>query len=165
MDLIEFLTRKKPASMIENLLVMMINMVLLCAFLVIILGAFAGISDKWQMRQVAREYMLFMETEGFLNSEDQAAMIAELEACGLYDIDVSGTTVSEVEYGDRIFLNNQAQNHCEAIGGGNGSFVKEKTWLWRYGLCGDVCNSFDYGGGQSLSCTGGKAYDPPAACG
>ena len=91
--------------MIENLLVMMINMVLLCAFLVIILGAFAGISDKWQMRQVAREYMLLMETEGFLNSEDQAAMIAELEACGLYDIDISGKTVSEVEYGDRIFLN------------------------------------------------------------
>lgn len=90
--------------MIENMLVMMINMVVMCAFLVIIFGAFSGISDKWGMRQTAREYMLIMETEGYLPTEDQTALIAELESYGLYNISLSGTTMREVNYGDRIYL-------------------------------------------------------------
>ncbi len=90
--------------MIENMLVMMINMVVMCAFLVIIFGAFSGISDKWGMRQTAREYMLIMETEGYLPAVDQTALIAELESYGLYNISLSGTTMREVNYGDRIYL-------------------------------------------------------------
>ena len=70
----------------------------------IIFGAFSGISDKWGMRQVAREYMLIMETEGYLKPADQAALKAELEGYGLYNISFSGTTTSEVNYGDRIYL-------------------------------------------------------------
>jgi hypothetical protein len=102
--LIEVLKKKKPASMIENMLVMMINMVVMCAFLVIIFGAFSGISDKWGMRQTAREYMLIMETEGYLPAADQTALIAELESYGLYNISLSGTTMREENYGDRIYL-------------------------------------------------------------
>ena len=90
--------------MIENMLVMMINMVVMCAFLVIIFGAFSGISDKWGMRQTVREYMLIMETEGYLPAADQTALIAELESYGLYNISLSGTTMREVNYGDRIYL-------------------------------------------------------------
>ena len=90
--------------MIENMLVMMIIMVVMCAFLVIIFGAFSGISDKWGMRQTAREYMLIMETEGYLPAADQTALIAELESYGLYNISLSGTTMREVNYGDRIYL-------------------------------------------------------------
>jgi len=88
----------------ENMIVMLLNMIVVCAFLVIIFGAFAGISDKWGMRQIAREYTLIMETEGYLKPEDQANLISELEIYGLYNISLSGTTTSEVEYGDRIYL-------------------------------------------------------------
>lgn len=102
--MIEVLKKKKQASMIEDMLVMMINMVVMCAFLVIIFGAFSGISDKWGMRQTAREYMLIMETEGYLPAADQTALIAELESYGLYNISLSGTTMREVNYGDRIYL-------------------------------------------------------------
>ena len=102
--MIEVLKKKKKASMIENMLVMMINMVVMCAFLVIIVGAFSSISDKWGMRQTAREYMLIMETEGYLPAADQTALIAELESYGLYNISLSGTTMREVNYGDRIYL-------------------------------------------------------------
>ena len=102
--MIEVLKKKKKASMIENMLVMMINMVVMCAFLVIIFGALSSISDKWGMRQTAREYMLIMETEGYLPAADQTALIAELESYGLYNISLSGTTMREVNYGDRIYL-------------------------------------------------------------
>lgn len=99
------LKKKKDASIMENMIVMLLNMVVVCAFLVIIFGAFAGISDKWGMRQVAREYTLIMETEGYLSATDQANLISELEGYGLYNISLSGTTIREVDYGDRIYLN------------------------------------------------------------
>lgn len=101
----KILKKKKDASVIENMLVALIGMIMLTAFLVIIFGAFSSINDKWAMRQVAREYLLIMETDGYLSSSDQATLIKELEDCGLYNISLSGTTVSEVEYGDRIYLN------------------------------------------------------------
>lgn len=96
--------KKKKASIMENMIVMLLNMVVVCAFLVIIFGAFSGISDKWGIRQVAREYALIMETEGYLKASDQASLITELESYGLYNISLSGTTMREVDYGNRIYL-------------------------------------------------------------
>ncbi len=101
----KFIKKKKQGSIVENMIVMLLEMVVVCAFLVIIFGAFSGISDKWGMRQVAREYILIMETEGYLSATDQTALRTELEACGLYHISLNGTTTSEVNYGDRIYLN------------------------------------------------------------
>ena len=100
----KFIKQKKKGSVLENMLVMMVNLIVVCAFMVIIFGAFAGISDKWGMRQAAREYMLIMETEGYLTGADQASLQAELENYGLYNISFSGTTTSEVDYGNRIYL-------------------------------------------------------------
>ena len=100
----ELIKKKRKASVLENTLVMFVNLILVCAFLVIVFGAFSGVSDKWGMRQVAREYMLIMETEGYLNDTDQAALKAELESYGLYNISFSGTTTREVDYGERIYL-------------------------------------------------------------
>lgn len=100
----KFIKKKKPAGMLENMIVMMMNIVLLCALLVIIFGAFSGISDRWGQRQAVRETLLIMETEGYLKPADKANLISELESYGLYNISLSGTTMSEVNYGDRIYL-------------------------------------------------------------
>ena len=43
------LFRKKEATVIENMLVSMISLVMVCAFLVIVFGAFSSINDKWSM--------------------------------------------------------------------------------------------------------------------
>ena len=102
--MIQWITKKKPATMAENMIVMLLNIVVLCALLVIIFGAFSGISDRWGQRQAVRETMLIMETEGYLKPSDQANLIAELESYGLYNISLTGTTTSEVNYGDRIYL-------------------------------------------------------------
>ena len=87
------------------MLVAMVSLIMVCAFLVIIFGAFAGISDKWSMRQAyQREYLLIMETEGYLKPEDAADLVAELNSYGLTNVSLSGTTMSEVDYGERIYL-------------------------------------------------------------
>ena len=96
--------KKEASGVVENMLVALIGIVMGTAFLVIIFGAFSGISDKWAMRQTAREYLLIMETEGYMKPADQSALIADLESEGLYNISISGTTTREVNYGDRIYL-------------------------------------------------------------
>ncbi|SEI83085.1 hypothetical protein SAMN02910453_1434 [Lachnospiraceae bacterium A10] len=96
--------KKEASGVVENMLVALIGIVMGTAFLVIIFGAFSGISDKWAMRQTAREYLLIMETEGYLKPADQSALIADLQSEGLYNISISGTTTREVNYGDRIYL-------------------------------------------------------------
>lgn len=121
--------KKKEASVMENMLVMMLEMIVVCAFLVIIFGAFSGISDKWGMRQVAREYMLIMETEGYLKPTDEANLVTELESYGLYNISLSGTTRSEVDYGSRIYLNiNGTYNdNILAFAGGISRYTEHPT--------------------------------------
>jgi len=117
MDLRE---KKEAGSIIENMLVALIGMVMTTAFLVIIFGAFSSISDKWHMRQVAREYLLIMETEGYLTASDQVSLKEELESCGLYNISFSGTTTSEVGYGERVYLKIRGtyDNNILAFAGG-----------------------------------------------
>jgi hypothetical protein len=101
---VNFIKRKKKGAIMENMLVMLLELIVVCAFMVIIFGAFSGISNKWGMRQAAREYLLIMEIEGYLNSSDQANLKAELESYGLYNVSLGGTTTREVNYGDRIYL-------------------------------------------------------------
>lgn len=96
--------KKRKGAIMENMIVMLLELIVVSAFMVIIFGAFSGISDKWGMRQAAREYLLIMETEGYLNSTDQANLKTQLESYGLYNISFNGTTTSEVNYGDRINL-------------------------------------------------------------
>ncbi len=96
--------KKKEATVIENMLISLIGIVMVCAFLVIVFGAFSGINDKWSMRQAARETILIMETEGYLKPSDEQALLNELKKYGLYNISLNGTTRSEVDYGQRIYL-------------------------------------------------------------
>lgn len=56
------------------------------------------------MRQAARETLHIMETEEYLKPEDEQALIHELEGYELYIIILYGTTTSEVDYGERIYL-------------------------------------------------------------
>lgn len=99
-----FLLKKKRASIVENMLVALIGFVMATAMLVIIFGAFKTINDRWMMQQTAREYMLLMETEGYLKPDDESALISDLEAAGLHAISLTGTTRSEVSYGEVITL-------------------------------------------------------------
>lgn len=96
--------RKKEGAVIENMLVALIGIVMMMAFLVIIFGAFSSISHKWEMRQTAREFMLRMETEGYLDDAAKDELIKELEESGLKNVDLSGTTINPVGYGDKIYL-------------------------------------------------------------
>lgn len=74
--------------------------VILTAFLYVI----KVVSYKEEIRQLARGYMLEMETVGYLSPEAQAGLIQQLSDRMLEDIDLSGTTDADAGYGNTIYL-------------------------------------------------------------
>ncbi|MBR1771326.1 MAG: hypothetical protein IJ747_04795 [Lachnospiraceae bacterium] len=62
------------------------------------------IRQKMEVQQLARQYILRMETTGYLTQEDRQALCEELETLGVTAPDVSGSTLAEVAYGERIVL-------------------------------------------------------------
>lgn len=82
---------------------------LLCflAFTIIATAFFSimkTVSNKDEVSQVARQYILRMETVGYLTDSDRTSMIQTLTDIGVSNIDISGTTTSDVGYGNPIIL-------------------------------------------------------------
>lgn len=68
------------------------------------LNSVSLIHQKTEVGQIARKYILRMETIGCLAGNDCNNLIAELEAMGVADISLEGTTFSPVGYGSAISL-------------------------------------------------------------
>lgn len=62
------------------------------------------INDKAEINQIARKYILRMETEGVLTEMDRLALNKELAEVGVSDISLEGTTMVRVGYGEAITL-------------------------------------------------------------
>ena len=71
---------------------------------------YMDIMDRREMVfQISREYLLRMETEGYLTDEAAKEMISEIEKTGAVNINLAGTTLSKSEYGKEITLSIDAQ--------------------------------------------------------
>ena len=64
----------------------------------------ALLERKAAISQVARKYILRMETIGYLTEKDCQQMTAELSALGAVELDFTGSTQNEVGYGSPITL-------------------------------------------------------------
>lgn len=62
------------------------------------------IHRKTEVSQIARQYILRMETVGYLTEEDRIRLSRELDGAGVTQFELSGTTMSPVTYGDIITL-------------------------------------------------------------
>lgn len=60
--------------------------------------------QKAEVGQVARKYILRMETVGYLTPSDRTALQQELTSLGVTEIDLEGTTLHEMSYGSPITL-------------------------------------------------------------
>lgn len=79
----------------------------LLAMLLVIMVYF-NLSDlmmtKLEVSQVTRRYILRMETKGYLDATDKSGLLAELSALGMREIDLEGSTLVAVGYGETIRL-------------------------------------------------------------
>ena len=59
---------------------------------------------KKEADQLARKYILEMETVGYLSAESRENLLLELEELGIENIDLEGTTFSQAGYGNAVYL-------------------------------------------------------------
>lgn len=62
------------------------------------------IHQKTEVSQIARQYILKMETVGCLEEADRIRLSRELDSVGVTELELAGTTMSPVTYGDIITL-------------------------------------------------------------
>ncbi|MCM1045762.1 MAG: hypothetical protein NC417_09640 [Candidatus Gastranaerophilales bacterium] len=97
---------------------LMITAICLLAMTVILLAYMDSadlIQRKAEVGQLARKYILRMETVGYLTAEDQTALTQELVDIGVTEIDYAGTTVGQVTYGCSIVLKIQGKLKGEYV--------------------------------------------------
>lgn len=98
------------------------------AMAVVVMAAFHSMSlmlCKLDVSQVARKYILVMETKGCLTSGDRTQLLDELEDLGLKEIELTGTTQNPVNYGDTIFLKIRAKV--------SGAWAEGNIWTEGFG--------------------------------
>ncbi len=81
---------------------------------------------KLEIGQISRKYILKMETEGYLKESDKVSLLRELKEAGMSGIDLSGTTLQPVTYGDAIYLKIQ--------GDIAGKVIETSDEMWRSGF-------------------------------
>lgn len=83
----------------------------MCIFVICIAFVMISFADcvrlinvKASVSQVARQYILRMETYGYLTENDKEALMKNLADKGLTGVSLAGTDTSEVGYGNEIRL-------------------------------------------------------------
>lgn len=64
---------------------------------------------------IARKYMLKMEQKGYLTPDNESAMINDFNNIGITNIDISGTTLTQVNYGEDVYLHISYKYHVRSI--------------------------------------------------
>ncbi len=62
------------------------------------------LQTKITLNYLAREYMLRIETKGYLDTASEREFMEKLEELGIEDVNLSGTTKTECEYGQQVVL-------------------------------------------------------------
>ena len=85
----------------------MMTGICMLAMLVLLISCFESVellNTKAAVGQLARKYILQMETAGYLSGQARATLSLELEELGVTRISYDGTTCNQVNYGEAITL-------------------------------------------------------------
>lgn len=100
--LMKWLSKKKEGM--SDYVAAIIVIFCILAFFMAIVYAYSGIVAENNVQRIHRKYLLSMEREGYLNDADLASLQAELAALGAVNINLNGTSRTEVGYGNTVVL-------------------------------------------------------------
>lgn len=100
--------RKKESGNVGEILAMGLCILALTAVMISYMDNVQLIAKKAEVGQLARCYLLKMETVGYLTPPDQIQLTKDLEKLGMTGIDYEGSTLNPAGYGNDVIL----QIHC-----------------------------------------------------
>ena len=95
---------KKKRGSVVKFAIPMFTLVIIFISMIMLFTYLKDFDKKDNVSIIVREYLLKMETEGYLTSSDETSLISKLSDCGVKNISLVGTTKSEVGYGNQIVL-------------------------------------------------------------
>ena len=109
-------------GVVMDVLAVGICIIAMTIMMMVCLGSNALLDRKAQISQTARKYILKMEAIGYLTADDKLALTQELKELGASEIDLTGSTVNEVDYGTPIYLVIRGRIAGTRMETGNGLF-------------------------------------------
>lgn len=95
---------KREGGSIGDLAAACVCMLLMTLLLVSYMDSVRLVDEKTEINQIARKYILRMETVGMLTESDRRLLDKELLAAGASGVSLEGTTLHRVGYGEEIVL-------------------------------------------------------------
>lgn len=96
--------KKKSPANVMNLVTIGMAILAITIVVMVYLQCTELLLLKLEVSQVSRKYILKMETEGYLTPHNQNELLLELKELGLKNVELTGTTLLPVVYGDTIIL-------------------------------------------------------------
>ena len=100
---------KKQKGNVGELMVTGICILAMMFVMVSYFDVVSVLNQKEEVGQIARKYILRMETMGSLTATDRVSLTAELESAGVSEIVLDGSTMQEADYGEPIVLHIQGK--------------------------------------------------------
>lgn len=97
------MTEKKSGS-VFNILPLFLGIITITVISLMYIHFVRDMDIREQAGQIARQYMLEMESTGYLTADAQTELIDGLRAIGMNSINLSGTTMEAPGYGNEIAL-------------------------------------------------------------
>lgn len=104
--------KKKKRGTLDDFLPTLIFLLLMAIMLFLFVGYNKAINQKTTLNSIARQYLLEMETTGYMTSAMKTNLVKDLKDAGFTakdgadlttaNIGMTGTTFSDVGYGNRI---------------------------------------------------------------
>jgi len=95
---------RKDKGILEQFLPAIVVILLLAVLWTGSMVAASNIDRSTDIHHVARTYLLRMETDGYLTKQNRYLLEEELEALGVTDVDLKGTSFEDVYYGNKVEL-------------------------------------------------------------
>ncbi len=118
--------RNRQRGNVANIMVTGIFVLAMTVVMLAFLEDMRLIERKTEVNQLARRYILRMETTGGLSVEDKLELVRELEEQGVTEIDLTGTTMGEAGYGAKIVL------QIRGLLGGRHEFEERRVSTAKY---------------------------------
>lgn len=83
----------------------LIAMMILSFLFIFFIDNIRPIKTRIDAGTICRKYALTLEQQGYLTPENQSKVVSDFNNIGIKNVDLTGTTMSQVQYGDDVCLN------------------------------------------------------------
>lgn len=124
--------KQKDKGMLEHFLPALVTIVFMGILWFGSMVTASNIDKSSALNQITRKYMLRMEADGYLTEENRTSMVTELQALGVEAVNLTGTNLTDVGYGNKVSLQVKGTLTVRSIAfrGFAKSMLKEERIPW-----------------------------------